>query len=439
MSSSYLLVLVLVFVVGSYVGRWLYRGVHQFPKPYSLMQQLRAVWRESDCRSCPARESGLQHLPIISWWLDGRCHHCQRRMDMRRPLVELLTAVLLTWLYWVEIPYYADAVVESSGLWTGGRPPGPEAVTDLWSLMVWLHLRYLLHAVMVCGLIVATVIDFELYIIPDGCTVPAMVFAVLFSFAVGQTYLVPLWFQDPSAAKAVRYVLPDALQPLVFTWDASAFAAASPHWHGLLVSLAGLVTGAVVTWSIRAVGFLVLKMEALGDGDVVLMALIGATLGWQPVLVVFFLAPLPAVPVAVALWVLRRHRGGPHYFPYGPWLSISAVVLLLGWQFIWPWVTPVFDMGLLLIAVGGVMLITMAALLQLIQTGKRLLGLAPLLPSTGEDWTSADHLSYYGSERPDEQTGQWPRPQWPGGRSGRGLLQQHVWRQPPGQDGGRFL
>lgn len=428
MSGSWGFALLTVFCVSSYVGRWLYRCVHRFPEPYTLRHQLRAIWKEGDCRSCGTRESGLQHLPILSWWLDGRCHQCGRRMDVRRPVVEVLTAVLLTALYAVEIPDFANLSAEASGLWSGGRPPGPEAITDLWLTAVWLHLRFLLHAVLVCGLIVATVIDFELCIIPDGCTVPAMIFSVLFATVVGQTYLVPLWYQDPTAADALRRVLPEFLQPLVFTWDASAFASAHPHWHGLLVSLAGLIIGAAVTWSIRAIGFLVLRMEALGDGDVVLMALIGAALGWQPVLVVFFLAPIPAVPAALLLWLFRRNRSGPHYFPYGPWLSLSAVAILLGWKHVWPWVDAFFDLGLLLFAVGFVMLTTMALLLLLVQLTKSLLGIEGSLMLDDPGWTSADHLSYYGSERPDNQTGLWALPQWPGERSGRGLKQQHDWR-----------
>jgi len=65
-----------------------------------------------------------------------------------------------------------------------------------------------------------------------------------------------------------------------------------------------------------------------------------------------------------------------------------------------------------------------------VQIVKRLFGF-----STGTDddpgeggWSSADHLSYYNSERPDDQTGQWTRPLWPGGRAGQGTSHYHQWR-----------
>ncbi len=428
MSGTYLFVLLAIALTGSYMGRWLHRCVVRFPPHYPLRNQLTSVWREADCRSCHTSETGIQHLPVIGWLLAGRCRGCGRKMDARRPVVELLTGLLLAGLYWVEIPDFSTFAVENTGLWTAQRPPGPEAIKEFWSLGMWLHLRYFLHAVLLCGLIVATVIDFELCIIPDGCTVPAMVFAVVFSFLIGQTHLVPLWFQDSSTVKVQREILPEVLGVFLLEWDAVAFSIAHPHWHGLLVSLAGLVMGAGVTWCIRAIGFLVLKMEAMGDGDVVLMAFIGAVIGWQPVLVVFFLAPLPAIPFAIGVWLLRRNKTGPHYFPYGPWLSLAAVVLLLGWQFLWPLVTPVFDLGVMLFAVGLVMMVGMAVLLALSQLIKRMLGITGPELQAESHWSSADHLSYYNAERPDEQTGQWSRPQWPGSRTGRGQGPGHDWR-----------
>ena len=118
MSGSYLFVLVAVFAVGSWVGRWLHRCVLRFPRHYALRAQLTSIWRDGDCRSCGTRDSGIQQIPIIGWWMAGRCRSCQRKMDTRRPVVELLTGILLGLLYWVEIPDFNSFVVQNSGLWT---------------------------------------------------------------------------------------------------------------------------------------------------------------------------------------------------------------------------------------------------------------------------------------------------------------------------------
>jgi len=428
MSGSYTLILLAIFVGGSYIGRWLHRCVLRFPSQYSLKDQLRSIWHEGDCRSCHTRESGLQHLPVIGWLIAGRCRHCGRKMDARRPVVELLTGLLLAWLYWVEIPDL-PVVVKDSGLWTTIRPAGPEVITELWSPVVWMHLRYLLHAVMLCGLIVATVIDLELCIIPDGCTVPAMIFAVLFSFAVGQTWLVPIWFQDTSTANIIRSFLPELLQPLIIEWDATAFATAHPHWHGLLVSLTGLIAGAGVTWLVRAIGFWALRREAMGDGDVVLMALIGAVIGWQPVLLVFMLSSALAVFPAILMSMLPRDSDEPYHLPYGPWLSLATVMLLLFWQAIWPFGKAYFDMGVALFLFGFVMFAGLAGMMWTIYIVKRSLGLIDK-DEEHDLWSSADHLIYYGTDRPDDECRQYLRSQWPGWNSGRGFGHYRNWRNP---------
>jgi len=76
------------------------------------------------------------------------------------------------------------------------------------------------------------------------------------------------------------------------------------------------------------------------------------------------------------------------------------------------------------------MFVSLVASLQLIQIVKRLLGISTAPATTGEDdgWSSADHLMFYNAERPDEQSGQWNRPLWPGSRAGQGASNYRQWR-----------
>jgi leader peptidase (prepilin peptidase)/N-methyltransferase len=418
----------LLAVAGAVIGRFLLRGIERFPTTESLPEQLRLLRNPLPyCVYEGHPGTFATRLPVVGWIMSlGRCAECRRRLPRTTLVVELATAILFPLVYWLQIPSNIDALVSDSILYSSEGPRGPEAIENLWSPVVWLHLRYLLHMLMICGLIVATAIDFRFRIIPDGSTVPVMIFAVLFSFAIGQTFVVPLWFQDPSVARTLQPLLPETLQPLIFNWDALPFAQASPHWHGLLVSLAGLVAGAGSVWLVRLVGFWVLKQEAMGFGDVVLMAMIGSVLGWQPVIAVFFIAPMLAVFAASAMWLTKRDRE----IPYGPWLSFAAIMLLLTWTSSWPLIKRVFDMGPILILMAIMMIASLALILQFVQIVKRLFGISPVSYEDEDLWTSADHLTYYGRERPDEQTGQWPRDQWPGSRAGRGLSASHHWRHP---------
>jgi leader peptidase (prepilin peptidase) / N-methyltransferase len=61
------------------------------------------------------------------------------------------------------------------------------------------------------------------------------------------------------------------------------------------------------------------------------MAMIGAYLGWQPCLVVFFLAPFAGLVVGVLRLILFRDK----VIPYGPFLCLATLFLIVGWNTIW--------------------------------------------------------------------------------------------------------
>ena len=99
-------------------------------------------------------------------------------------------------------------------------------------------------------------------------------------------------------------------------------------WQGLLTALVGMAASGGLVWLVRIIGTVVLRREAMGFGDVTLMAMIGAYLGWQPCLVVFFLAPLAGLMVGVLRLILSRDRE----IPYGPFLCLATLFLIVRWR-----------------------------------------------------------------------------------------------------------
>src|SRR4029077_1267881 len=100
---------------------------------------------------------------------------------------------------------------------------------------------------------------------------------------------------------------------------------AHPHVHGLLNSILGLIVGGGTVWLIRIIGHYALGQEAMGFGDVTLMAMVGSFIGWQPSLIVFFmLAPLCALAVTLVTLSLRFNRA----IPFGPYLSVGTIMIL---------------------------------------------------------------------------------------------------------------
>ena len=111
----------------------------------------------------------------------------------------------------------------------------------------------------------------------------------------------------------------------------------SAHWlSGLLGSLFGALVGGFVVWLTRILGTLAFGREAMGMGDVHLMAAVGAVIGAGASTVAFFLAPFFGLVLAVYLLVTGTKRE----LPYGPYLSLGTAFVMLFYCPIAEWLTP---------------------------------------------------------------------------------------------------
>lgn len=99
----------------------------------------------------------------------------------------------------------------------------------------------------------------------------------------------------------------------------------APHLGGLLACLFGFLAGGLLVWAVRILGTLGFGKEAMGMGDVHLLAAIGGVCGWVVPLLGFFAAAFLALAWAMTVLVFRRQRE----LPYGPWLAAGAVVVMV--------------------------------------------------------------------------------------------------------------
>ncbi len=145
-----------------------------------------------------------------------------------------------------------------------------------------------LYLVFVWALIVVSFIDLEHQIIPDEISVGGLVLGLLLS----------------------------ALAPSLHGTD-----------HRLLAlgrSVVGALVGGGLLYVTGVAGSLIFRKEAMGGGDVKLLAMAGSLLGWKLVALTFFAAPLLAIVPGVAVLVFKRS----HVIPYGPFLSLGLVLAL---------------------------------------------------------------------------------------------------------------
>lgn len=243
------MVQLIIFIFGLIVGSFLNVCICRMPKNESI------VVPASHCPHCKKDILWCDNIPVISYLvLLGRCRFCKAKISYRYPLVELLTAFLLTALFSVF-----------------GITP-----------------KFFAYSVLACGLIVATFVDFEIQEIPDEISLGGI-----------------------AAGLALAFIFPSIMT------EASRL-------RGFLGSLIGAFAGGGSIYLLGVFGKFAFKKEAMGGGDVKLMAMIGSFLGLKLVILAFFIAPFfGAVP-----GIILKFKDGRETIPYGPFLSLSAIVAI---------------------------------------------------------------------------------------------------------------
>jgi len=113
-------------------------------------------------------------------------------------------------------------------------------------------------------------------------------------------------------------------------------------WRGLLTGLAGLVVGAAMIWLTRVGASRALGREAMGFGDVTLMAMVGSWLGWQASVLVALIAVF--IGLAHGIVQLIRHRESE--LPFGPSLCLSSALTVVAWRPLWERTAAAFEQPL---------------------------------------------------------------------------------------------
>lgn len=283
------------------------------------------------CRCCGRPWDWWVWFPVFGWLMRGRCcPRCQTRVPRWYAILPLCAALVFA--------TYA-------GCYFGLRC---QQVAQVTPDPVWFYGRAGYHLILLTLLLAATGTDLLDYVVPDAVTVPGILVGVVGATAAGDLQMIHLWIDWNREALFVGAYIPQ--------WIAE-----HRHWHGLAWSLAGAACGGGVTWLLRALSSRILGTEALGFGDVTLMAMIGSFLGWQPVVFVFLIAPLAGAVVGIGAVVLGRTT----FLPFGPYLSGGAFVVLLGWRWMWEPLRSVFGHwpSLVGLSTGGLAALTILLVL----------------------------------------------------------------------------
>jgi len=343
------------FIFGCVVGSFLNVCIHRMPRGESIVRP------PSHCPHCGYTIPWYLNIPLVTWlWLGGRCANCKKEISMRYFLVEALTGtVFALCCLCFQRESYAVALV---------------------------------YCILLAGLIAATFIDFEHFIIPDEITIGGMVAGLLLAFFVPATHLsfavfpfLRLQTPGPAMRDSVVGMLVGAgvvygilrmgkllfgrykvsLPPgtrIFFTETALILPDGEMPYEDLFyrgsdtirieaerVELIDRCYAKVelrlqpkqlrigrdtfipdeVLYLEAVADHVILPREAMGLGDVKFMAAIGAFLGWPAVLFSLALSSVIGSVTGVALIALRR-RDWSARMPYGPYIAAAAVIWIFG-------------------------------------------------------------------------------------------------------------
>jgi leader peptidase (prepilin peptidase)/N-methyltransferase len=327
------------FVFGAVVGSFLNVCIHRLPRGESVVRP------RSRCPGCGAQIAWFDNVPVLSWvLLGGKCRGCGMWISPRYAIVELGTGLLFV------------------AIWRAFDPSEAFAYT-----------------VFACGLVAATFIDFEHYIIPDRITLGGVLAGVVFSGfipqlqGVGRHGEAALWSLGGAAAgyatlwvvveigkklfgvKRVEFPTPTEV---FLTPEGLRFGGESEKWEEIFWRESdALRFGAIgvrlgerswdeavvrVNWKevrvneeafpLESLGELMavtkrleIPREAMGQGDVKFLAGIGAFLGPQAIFFVILASSVLGSAIGLAMMQLAR-RGWGFKIPYGPYLAAASLL-----------------------------------------------------------------------------------------------------------------
>jgi leader peptidase (prepilin peptidase) / N-methyltransferase len=262
----------------------------------------------SHCPGCGAAIAWFDNIPLLSFAVLGaKCRSCRAAISWRYPLVELLSGLLFL-ACWLKY--------------------GPD-----WRLLGYVPLCW--------SLLVISAVDIDHYIIPDAVAYPAIALGLL--LAVLASAGLPLGTSVMGFGSGIR------LAPL-------------------LDSLAGIAAGAGFLWLSAWAGKKIFKQDAMGGGDIMLAAMIGAMLGWKAMLVALLASFILGTAVGLVLMLCGRaldsHQLAEKYgsdgaggaapgpqdmgfskkavVPFGPFLAAGALIAVFCGTAVMSWYLGLF-------------------------------------------------------------------------------------------------
>jgi len=256
--------LALAFLFGIVFGSFLNVIILRIPKEESV------VFGSSHCTSCTNKLKPWHNIPLFSWlFLRGKCSFCKTSISVQYPLIELISGLIFVALaskFGVSLPIF------------------------------FIGLSFLM-------LLALSLIDFKYKMVPDSLNLLAIFFAVI-------------------GAWNISGVANNFQNALLFAGGFTLLRFALSYYLTSSIFRAALKTKTSWNRHYDRTPFI----EAMGEGDIMVAATMGALLGVKLALVGIFLSALLALPVMLVL--LKRSKEEQRV-PFVPFLALATFIVYL--------------------------------------------------------------------------------------------------------------
>ncbi len=252
------------FIFGLLFGSFLNVVILRIPKEESI------VFNGSYCYSCGKKLKPWHNIPLFSWlFLRGKCSFCKSKISIQYPLIEFISGLLFFTIasqYGISLPAF------------------------------FIALSFLM-------LLALSMIDFKYKMVPDSLNLLAIFFAI---FGAWSPQGILLNFQNA----------------LLFAGGFTLLRFALSYYLTSSIYRAGLKTKTTWNKNYDRTPFI----EAMGEGDIMVAATMGALLGIKLTLVAVFLAALLTLPV---LLLVMKSSQEEKRVPFVPFLALATFIVFL--------------------------------------------------------------------------------------------------------------
>ncbi|MFH1854470.1 MAG: prepilin peptidase [Candidatus Omnitrophota bacterium] len=267
-----------IFILGLIIGSFLNVCIYRIPRKESI------IFPGSKCASCRKPIPWHDNIPLLSYMLlKARCRVCKARISFRYFVVELISAAAFLILF----------------------------------VIFGITARFYIYSLLTFALIVVTFIDFEFQVIPDRISIGGILLGIILSAFFPALHGSYLW--KNSIVKSILGILTGGgiiyftrlFFNIVLLWirRTGYYLRSNPYWRKRLSRYRHV-------------------KDSMGMGDVKLMAMLGAFLGWEKAIAIFLIAPFCGIFSAIYLLVKKKAL----VTPYGPYISMAAFLVIIFWQ-----------------------------------------------------------------------------------------------------------